>query len=237
MGPAETLSIGCCLPDGQIVTNEQIDSWELKSSRRALLNLKTLLYGQPMLDLLQEQIHDADVFFKKLVVESHGQYKESRIDLKAKGFKSKYFMKWQKAMANDLTTAESRQRFFLTNVAPAHPEHYALPANTTGIIETIGEHIARIRIHNDFKIPDFVLAYADASFISIPVIGSLDDGTVLFYVLHELRDTEDGCDLILRLLFPAAAPRVLFDEHAQHLAIEFRSFVMAAFEKYHQLSD
>lgn len=93
MGPAETLSIGCCLPDGQIVTNDQIDSWELKSSRRALLNLKTLLYGQPMLDLLQEQIHDADVFFKKLVVESHGQYKESRIDLKAKGFKSKYFMK------------------------------------------------------------------------------------------------------------------------------------------------
>lgn len=193
-----------------------------------------------MLDLLQNQIQDADIFFKKLVIESNGQFKECRIDLKAKGFESKYFMEWQKSMADDLATAESRQESFLTDLAPAHPEHYGLPANTTntmGIIETIGEHIARIRIHNDFEIPDFVLAYADPSFTSIPVIGSLGDGTVLLYVLHELRDTEDGCDLILRLLFPAAAPQILFEEHAQHLAIEFRNFVTAAFEKFHQLSD
>lgn len=74
-----------------------------------------------------------------------------------------------------------------------------------------------------------------------PTIAHLDDGTVLFYILHfyilhEFRDREDGCDCILRLLFPAAAPQVLFfDDHAEHLSIEFRSFLSAAFNDHNQV--
>lgn len=60
--------------------------------------------------------------------------------------------------------------------------------------------------------------------------GHLDDGTVLFYILHELRDAECGCDIILRLFFPDAALEVLFKEHAEHLAIEFRAAIRRAYE-------
>ncbi|KAK1039261.1 hypothetical protein LTR74_018760, partial [Friedmanniomyces endolithicus] len=48
----------------------------------------------------------------------------------------------------------------------------------------------------------------------------------------ELRDTDDGCDFRIRIIFPAAAPPVLFDEHAEHLAIEFRSWIATAFESH-----
>jgi hypothetical protein len=43
-----------------------------------------------------------------------------------------------------------------------------------------------------------------------PTVGELDDGTVLFWTLHEFRDARDGMgfDLILRLCFPSVAPDV-----------------------------
>lgn len=77
-------------------------------------------------------------------------------------------------------------------------------------------------------------AYGDPSHVGIPVTGLLDDDTALFYVLPEFDDVEDGsgCDIILRFLFPAAAPQVLFGEHAQHLAVEFRSFITEAYERF-----
>ncbi|RTE81114.1 hypothetical protein BHE90_004397 [Fusarium euwallaceae] len=228
------LSIECHHPDGQTVSNVEIDAWELKASRRALLNLKTLLYGQPMLDLLKTQIEEADAFYKQLVLDSNGEYKESRIDLKAKNFKSSDFMDWQKQLAEVMKSEEVKRDFFLKSVATAHPEHYAMPPYPVGIIETIGQLVARVQVRPDLPVPDFVKAYGDPSYVSIPVTGLLDDGTVLFYVLDEFRDAEDGsgCDIILRLLFPAAAPQVLFDEHAQHLAIEFRAFITEAYNKF-----
>ena len=63
----------------------------------------------------------------------------------------------------------------------------------------------------------------------------MDDGSVLFYILQELRDCDEGSEFRLRLLFPAAAPQVFFDEHAEHLAVEFRSFVNSAFERQQRL--
>lgn len=35
-----------------------------------------------------------------------------------------------------------------------------------------------------------------------PIIGELDDGSELFYISHEFRDTDAGCDVALRLLLP-----------------------------------
>ncbi|RSL59445.1 hypothetical protein CEP53_005798 [Fusarium sp. AF-6] len=202
------LSIECHHPDGKTVSNVETDAWELKASRRGLLNLKTLLYGQPMHDLLKTQLEEADAFYKQLILDFNGEYKESRIYLKAKNFKSSYFMDWQKQIAEVMKSEEVKRDFFLKSVATAHPEHYAMPAYPAGIIETIGEHVARVQVRPDLSVPDFVKAYGDPSYVSIPVTGLMDDDTVLFYVLHEFRDAEDGsgCDIILRLLFPAAAP-------------------------------
>ncbi|KAK5311766.1 hypothetical protein LTR93_011608 [Exophiala xenobiotica] len=222
------LSIEYLLPNGQAVSSHEVDAWELKASRRALRNLRTLLEGQPMMDLIQKQIEEADTYYKNLIVESKGQYKESRIDLHATGITIGQFMQWRKEWMEDLMTEEGRRDFYLNTMVPAHPEHYAVPPYPVGIIETIGEHIVRVRLHNDFPVPDFVLKYGDPSYANVPLVGSLDDGSVLFYVFQEFRDSGDGCDLILRLLFPAAAPEILFSEHAEHLAIEFRSFFIRA---------
>jgi hypothetical protein len=43
--------------------------------------------------------------------------------------------------------------------------------------------------------------------------------------------TEDDCHIILRLLIPTKAPQVFFDEHSEHLTIEFRSGVTAAYKE------
>lgn len=113
-----------------------------------------------------------------------------------------------------------------------HPEHSTIPPyESEGIVEVIGEHMARLRIEPTENVPAFVMKFGNAAFpMKKPTIAKLDDGTEVFYILHEFRDTEEGCLLRLRLIFPAAAPQVFFDEHAEHLAIEFRSGVRLAYD-------
>ncbi|KAG2194444.1 hypothetical protein INT46_011340 [Mucor plumbeus] len=224
------VSINYSWPNGKTVENNEVDSWELKASRRALKNLKTLLAGQPMLDLIQNQIEEANTYYKDIIAKSNGQYRESRIDLKAKGITLAQFMEWWKVWMANMENPEIKQQVFLDTMSSAHPEHYALPSNSGGIVETIGEHIARVHIKPCMNPPDFVREYGDPTYLHLPAIGTLDDGSILFYILQELRDSEEGCDFRLRLLFPASAPQVFFDEHAEHLAVEFRSFINTAFE-------
>ncbi|KAI9474201.1 MAG: hypothetical protein EXX96DRAFT_611012 [Benjaminiella poitrasii] len=230
MSPPFELSLEYSWPTGERVESSQVDSWELKASRRALRNLKTLLAGQPMLDLIQSQIEESDAYYKDIIEKSNGQYKESRIDLKAKGISFAQFMNWWKVWMNELLNPEIQQQVFLDTMVPAHPEHYALPPNKGGIVETIGEHIARMNIQPCMNPPDFVKAYGDPTYHHLPAIGTLEDGSILTYILQEIKDSDEGCDFRLRLLFPAAAPQVFFDEHAEHLAIEFRSFINTAYE-------
>ena len=222
--------------NGNPVTTSDIDSWELKASRRALKPLKTLLSNQPMLSLLQPTIEEADIYYKDIIKKPNGEYRESRIDLKAKVLKVSHFMKlWEEWMA-DLQNPKTRHKTFLETMVPTHPEHYALPPFPSGVVETIGEHIARVQIKPIFDPPAFVRAYGDPSCKPLSVIGTLDDGSVFFYILQELRDCDEGSEFRLRLLFPAAAPQVFFDEHAKNLAVEFRIFVTSAFEGQQRLS-
>ncbi|CAM0138673.1 hypothetical protein VKS41_008404 [Umbelopsis sp. WA50703] len=233
MSSPPALSLEYSWPNGQTVENNEVDSWELKASRRALRNLKSLLAGQPMLDLLQYQIEVADAYYKDIIAKSNGQYRESRIDLKAKGITFVQFMEWWKVWMVELQKPDIKQKVFFDTMVPAHPEHYALPPYNSGIVETIGEHIARVHIQPCVNPPDFVREYGDPTYQHLPAVGTLNDGSILFYILQEIRDSEEGCDFRLRLLFPDAAPQVFFDEHAEHLAVEFRSFINTAFE-WHQ---
>lgn len=235
MSSPPNLSLTYSHPNGEAISTASIDSWELKASRRALKNLKTLLSNQQMLDLLAPEIAKADAYYKSIIAKSNNEFKESRIDLQARGLKVAHFMAWWEEWMSDLQDPETKHETFLETMVPAHPEHYALPPYPSGVVETIGEHIARVQIRPIVNPPEFVRAYGDPSYMPLSAVGTLDDGSVLFYILQELRDCEGGSEFRLRLLFPAAAPQVFSDEHAEHLAVEFRSFINLAFERHVEL--
>lgn len=229
MASEQTLSIQCTLPDGRKIGSSEIDGWELKAAYRALLNLKTLLYEQPILDLLAQQIQEGDTYFKDLIAKSDGRFTESRVDFSVQGLTSGQFLSWFKSIGAK-SAPESVKRLFLDIMAPAHPEHYALGPYSIGIVETIGGHICRVRIDNAVEVPDFVREYGDPAFEhKLPVTCYLDDGTVFFYGYQEIRDRDNGCDFRFRIIFPAASPKALLEEHVKHLAIEFKSWIAAAF--------
>ncbi|MCJ1431956.1 hypothetical protein MMC27_001312 [Xylographa pallens] len=165
--------------------------------------------------------------------QSNRQFKESRVDLSTKGVKASHFLECFKNV-DSKDTPEQCQRFFLDIMAPAHPEHYALGPYPIGIVETIGQHMCRVRVDNKVEVPEWVKEYGDSTFpTKLLVAGYLDDGTIFFYGYQEIRDVEDGCDFRFRIIFPAASPQILFDEHTEHLAIEFQHWIAAAYENSH----
>ncbi|KAF1988466.1 hypothetical protein K402DRAFT_391698 [Aulographum hederae CBS 113979] len=176
--------------NGAFSPESSINTWELKASRRALLNLKTLLYAQTMLDLLTSKIEAADKYYKEVIAASNGQFRECRTDLKVTGISAgealQAHLRWLKS---------DRKELALGRMLPAHPEHYAMPEyeGAEGLVEVIGEHMARLRFNSTDPIPDFVLEYGDPTYpMKNLTIGELEDGTVLFYILHEFRDSEEG---------------------------------------------
>ncbi|MCJ1401590.1 hypothetical protein MMC11_004806 [Xylographa trunciseda] len=204
----------------QEYADRDVDFWELRASRRALANLKTLLYGTPMLDLVKAQCEQGDVYFKSLLAASQDRWHECRADMHVHGVGVRDVMDARKK----LLAMNERDRALRT-LLPAHPEHYAKPAceGQEGVIEVIGEHMMSLRMVVTDDVPDFVHAYADPAYpFKKPTVVKLQDGTTAYYILHEFRDVEDGCKLRLRVVFPAAAPEIMFSEHAEHMAVEFR---------------
>jgi hypothetical protein len=208
------------------VGEDTVDAWELKAARRALMNLRTLLHGQPMLDLLKGQIEEANRYYSSIVAASEGQYRECRVDIVAEGLTATEFVGWfAESMAMDADIAAIERTY------PAHPEHYLQPVDP-GIVEVIGGRPANLRMefvadHADLPAGISQLAHPDYPF-KLTMAVSLQDGTNFAYVLHELRDTSAGCDIILRVMWPAASPDDFFDEHSEHFSIEFRNWLHAA---------
>lgn len=190
------------LANGRPATQSSIDAWELKAAKRDLHNLKTLLYGQPMLDLLASQIEASDAYYKEIIAASHGRFRECRTDLHVTGVSATQVVQFRTK-----TMGAEKRDMALRTLLPAHPEHYALPPYEEGIVEVIGGRMARLRIVVTGDVPEWVMGYGDPGYpMKKPTLAELDDGTVFFYILHEFRDREGGCDLITRLLLPEKAP-------------------------------
>ncbi|KAL0140231.1 hypothetical protein V8B55DRAFT_1505420, partial [Mucor lusitanicus] len=204
MSQPTALSFEYSWPNGESVDTNQVDSWELKASRRALKNLKT---------------------FKSIIDKSNGEFTESRIDLKVKGISAAQFITWWNVWLSEMLNQppEVKRQVFIDTMVPSHPEHYAHLIDQEGIVETIGGHLARVSLHPCPNPPECIKAFGDPSFQNLPAQGTLKDGSTFAYIYQELRDSDNGCDFRLRVLFPAAAPQLLLDEHAEHLAVEFRS--------------
>jgi hypothetical protein len=224
MAPPKPLSI-TFEARGVPATSTDIDAWELRAARRALKNLKSLLSPADMLNILSAQMDAGDAYFKSIIAASNGAYRECRTDLHIKGINAGQV---QQARLQWLAQGSD---FLHQKIMNVHPEHYVkLPIEGESIVEVIGEHMARMRVIPTREVPEFVMEYGDPEYpFKKPTVLKLEDETVLSYILHEFRNTEEGCDVILRLLFPSAATEVWFKEHAEHLAIEFRAGIEMAY--------
>ncbi|MFJ8808181.1 hypothetical protein [Streptomyces sp. NPDC102490] len=210
---------------GRSFDETEVDRWELEAARRALRNLKSVVGGQVMMDLLGEQIDDGDRYHKELVAASRGTYRESRTEFTVYGLSGTQLAEWFQAQAG---TGRFQDKSLLVN---AHPEHYVEPPSYTGgMVETIGGHLTRFKVSVARELPAAVSAYLDASYpvTLMNAALSLDDGTPFAYCLHQARDTDTGADVVVRVIYPSAAPDSMIEGHCEHLAIEFRSWIRNA---------
>ncbi|MFI0483720.1 hypothetical protein [Actinomadura sp. 9N215] len=210
---------------GATFDESAVDRWELKAARRALKNLKTVADGQVMMDLLAEQIDAGDRFHRELVEASGGTYRESRTEFTVRGLSGTDLAGWFRSQT---ATGRFQDKVLLLN---AHPEHYVEPPDYTGgMVETIGGHLTRFKVAVARELPPPVSAYLDPSYPAtlMNALLSLDDGTPFAYALHQARDTDTGADVVVRIIYPSAAPDSMIEGHCEHLAVEFRSWIRNA---------
>lgn len=206
-----------------------VDKWELMASRRALQNLRELLYGEKMQDLIQEQMNENDERIRQYLKESKGEFKEVFVEVEVEGITASEYFSWQKnAMKKAITGTENDKKTVVTNIVfPAHPEHYLLAES--GVVETLGGLPTNASIAK-VDMPQFVLDAIDNNYIHDGYSGvKLQDGTIWAYGLTEYKDTEKGASMKLRVWWPAKAPQQFFDDHNRHFAVEYRNFIHMAF--------
>jgi hypothetical protein len=203
-----------------------IDAWELKASRRALANLRELLYGQPMLDLIDHQLEEADRLYREYIAASDGKWAATQVILTIEGLSSSQFFPVLGQLIQSAAGSEQERRKMSLELGfPAHPEHYAIPP-FVGAVETMGGIPSRTRIARTpaEEAPDFVKELFDESYpMKMTGKGELVDGTPHSFVLQQFRDTPGGMEANLWIWYAAACPPIYLAEHAEHYTIEFRN--------------
>jgi hypothetical protein len=215
--------------------DDRLDHWELEASRRALGNLRTLLYGQPMLDLIGEQLDEHDKVFRGYWEASDDQWSECHVTLQASGITLGQALpaiaESMAAMGEGVDGGFDAKRDAVESVIfPIHPEHYSVMEGLGGI-ETMGGIPCRnmlFRVPPE-DVPDWIAQLKDPSY-AVSNVGrsELVDGTPHTWTLQQMKDTADGVEFDLRVWYPAACPPAYVEEHAQHFPIEVRGLLRLA---------
>jgi hypothetical protein len=204
--------------------DQRIDEWELEAAKRALANLRELLYRLPMLHLIGGQIEESDAKIKQYVAASNGQFSQTQVILSVKGLKADdLFSTLRAALVVNGGTDEQVRQASIDLLFPMHPEHYVVPIGG-GVVETMGGLPTQTHPTPVQEAPDFVTQCVDTSYpIRLMGAGPLQDGTPFTYVLQQFKDTNDGMEANLRIWYPAACPPIYLEDHAKHYAVEFRN--------------
>ncbi len=215
---------------------EQIDNadWnDLTAIRKVLLDVRTALYGEKMEQLIRLQHEYANQEIKKYLVDSHGEFKEVRVRATVKGISATDFLAWQTNSMTKVMTGspEERRTYTIKDVFVAHPEHYATPVGFA-VLETLGGIPTLVKLGRPETVPDIVSNARDTEITTHWHTGSIHmaDGTLWGYGLMEYQDKDYGCDMVYHVFWPAMAPQIFFDDHARHLAVEHRNFILNATE-------
>lgn len=215
-----------------------LDKWELQASRRALANLRTLLYGQPMLDLLKDQLDAHDEEFRGYVAASNDEWTECHVVLKADGITLDEALpiiaQSMAAMGASGATGFDEKRDAVESVIfPIHPEHYSVLEEVGGV-ETMGGTPFRTRLYRSTpeEAPEFLRSKMDSSYdLSNVGRSTLVDGTPHTWVMQQFKDTDTGVEFDLHVWYPKACPPEYVEEHGQHFPIEVRGLLRIAAAK------
>ena len=199
--------------------DRNIDYFELSSARRALRLLKGNLGPKRLHALVSEQVAEGNAFFRDHVKRSGGEKATGTITIEADGLAPGDFAAW-------MSRAFVRQDVLIG----AHPEHYLAEAGDPRgphIVETLDDYVVGFYISpwDDSEVP--ARAGDDAN-RRHAVLKLDDDGTVLGSVSTAFHQTPHGMSAELSVALPATSAPSAIEQHLQHFAVEFRSWMLLA---------
>jgi len=203
-------------------SDSTIDGFELFSARRALELLKRKLGRERILELLQEEIAAGDAFLRGHLDRSGGEEATGTTTLRARGISAAEFGAW-------LGAAFARDDVMLAG----HPEHYSIhaePGQNVNIVETLDEYVCSF----------FMRPWDDSVIVAqeLPIESRgtavrrshmlLADGTVVGSIANAFDEEPDGFTARLSVTLPATCAPAVIDQHLEHFAVEFRSWIRRA---------
>lgn len=203
-------------------SDSTIDGCELFSARRALELLKRKLGRVRLLELLQEEIAAGDAFLRDHLDRSDGEEATGTTTLRARGISAAEFGAW-------LGAAFARDDVMLAG----HPEHYAIhaePGQNVNIVETLDSYVCSffMRPWDDSVIVAQELPVASRGTAARRSHMLLADGTVVGSIANAFDEEPDGFTARLSVTLPATCAPEVVDQHLEHFAVEFRTWIRRA---------
>lgn len=201
-------------------SDSTIDGYELFGGRRALALLKGKLGRDRILDLLADEVADGDAFLRDHLSRSAGEEATGTATLRAHGITADEFTGW-------LARAFAREDVMLAG----NPEHYSIhaePGANVNIVETLHD-----------KVCSFFMRPYDASIIVDQELPAgkpagrrshmlLADGTVVGSIANAFDEEDDGFTARLSVTLPATCAPDVIEQHLEHFAVEFRTWILRA---------
>jgi hypothetical protein len=204
-----------------------VADWELYFARRALAKLKSRLGRERLLELLAPDIETSSKALSGWAAESEGRWRPALTHLRVSGLSATEFLAYFEGIFEQQP-----------KMLAAQPEHFVLGLvdGAMEIVENLGPYLARIELRLTAEDQAVGELLADHP---IRMVGNatLADGTVVAHLLHQLRDTANGFDVVLGIYFPQAAPEEVVEGHRQHLAVEFTNWIIGAGESLGRVGD
>ncbi|PYH40138.1 uncharacterized protein BP01DRAFT_396089 [Aspergillus saccharolyticus JOP 1030-1] len=202
------------------------EEYELNFARRALALVKERLGVAQIEKLLLPDIERSNAFWQTFIAQNTtGECRPSRIDMSVHGLSPDEFVKWFHLRCGKR----------IPDMLAAEPEHWVVTSDAEHnqmAIENLGPWITRLYIK--FGPPSTPWQQKDLrDDYPIRICGHAesDDGVPLAYVLHQLKPYAAGLGVDARfcIYFPASAPEEIFEQHRQHLLVEFTNWTRHCF--------
>ncbi|GAB1218548.1 hypothetical protein ATERTT37_007807 [Aspergillus terreus] len=208
------------------------EEYELVFARRALSKIKARLGLEATERLLQPDIDESNAFWRQVLADNPtNEFRPARVELAINGLSMDEFLGWfRERCQNRVPWMPAAQPEHWVVVSPAaaanaNADGGSSPGYHEKVNENLGPWISRFFI--TFAPPSHACQLGELDAEAYPLqmtgYGRTDGGQINGYVLHQFRPHANsvGFDANLCIHFPAPAPEVLFEQHRQHLVVEF----------------